>query len=246
MSDVDLRELRRVFAETQSEEAEISYLRGRLRAGDLSERQLSVTRHFNHAASRRVLGSGGWADSHDFDDWLRALRDQDLEVAIRVALAARAWLRRRVPAEWPAHADTLARLAEAWVCQPSEDSARSLVSARDHFLEHCRASNLDENLPGEAQRVTDCLVERVLVNAVETTAGLADPDLGDELALRFALQATDFARCDYRDSYRRMTYAEAGSRLRRSVAAEVVSWVLGYSDPVRNRVGADNHSRLGR
>jgi hypothetical protein len=94
MADDRLRELERRWKSSGAVEDEVALLLERMRVGDLEEDRLRLAAHLGHAASRGSLGDGGpdpgvesWIRGLLHELWLRSGKAWAVEAQLRVFLA---------------------------------------------------------------------------------------------------------------------------------------------------------------
>lgn len=86
MSDTDLRELERRFRATGAVEDEATWLRGRLKAGGLSQQSLDLAAYLGHEGARAALGASAPLPHRDLHKLATTLT-RDPPLALRAALA---------------------------------------------------------------------------------------------------------------------------------------------------------------
>lgn len=251
MSDGDLRLLERAWRESGSEADEVAYLRARVRAGLLKVEALERADVLGHAPARTALDElaelrhtkagkrgdrgkrktsrphqPGDQDHHGGVFWVIGLEAWGREACVRGAVAL-ARLTMPLLAGSPHEARLALRAieaAEAWVVDPTEEAERLAeeqagrvvgsatpaghAAACARFAAQAAGQFIAERGPGVAIMRGDFEAAR------RTGAGEAVLDAASN-ALRAGCEA---------------------SQIRYALRADLVPWVLGYSDPVRERV----------
>ena len=227
MSDADLRELGRRWRETGSVEDEAAWLRARVQAGELEQSRLELAASLGSCPAAEAQSSALPVAS------LRVLLEQISSIGGRVLVRSLmamgyavlpVWKEEHPLSEEPV---PLLSLTDAWLVGSAPDFCER-TSARWED-----ATNLMLQSGGYASTRAD-RAYRLCLHAVSAAAWSCDGD-------------TSPAECAIRKQECVSAYAEAcvgpdsllsEDSARAAIATELVPWLLGYSDPVRDRVEA--------
>tara|TARA_B100000965_G_scaffold15892_1_gene12001 strand:- start:288 stop:974 length:687 start_codon:yes stop_codon:yes gene_type:complete len=218
--DSSLQELERRYRETGLEEDEAAWLRARMQAGGLGADQVRLAALCGHSAAALSLERGESRPA-DFPSWLSHVRSHGAEAERRAHLAA-------------ARESLRVRNREAELHGAEDDIAEHpslLLELAEELLFEPEDPELQDFLGGlastqDAWEWTNDVSESAMwaLNLI-SALGNSEDDLDWSNLLLEAL------------------YEE---RARAVVSAELVPWVLGYHDPVLERVRArraENHTK---
>ena len=223
MSDERLRELERRWKLTASAEDEAAYLLERLRTADLKRTTLELVSLLGHPAAALGLGSERHVvflgeGTEALPDWCQKVQESTgwgQEAYARAALAAfdgSPWFREELVA-WRTfrpedqRSEEAIRCLEAWVLCPCKAHQRELRSAG-------RQAEVARRDPDSLSQEVD-FFNGYLLSVWEATRQQSLYDLLHGLA-----DPTGPGHC----------------HMAESVGEELSRWLLGYSDPVRERV----------
>lgn len=241
MSDGRLRELERRWREAGTVEAEAAWLRERARSGAVDPQRVALAASLGHEAAVIAMPAPPLGDETTRAA-LSSLAGRDSVVLVRFGVAllqdeqpAGSLLRRLADGVLAAiaHAGRVrlggagqaaVRAAEQWAVCPCPDCARASAVAGEAAL--AEAADLAQSM--EDWRAPDSVAEgnhrhvsRRLSEACGRVASV--PGGGGHAQAIDALAAS---------------WPQAWEPARRRVEPEVVPWLLGYGDPVRDRVDA--------
>ena len=242
MTDSELRRLEREFRQSGTLEAEAAWLRARLKAGELHERDLELAACLGHESARTILGSDSAFSlllplprvEWEARDACAAFVEQfGIVRALRVCLPI-AWTSLE---DWSAlfpedrRPRSAIEAAEAWAVCPCESHRLGSVAT---------VNGADEAADRAAER--ELIDERAVAageaaSEAEACAGLASGSGGwffEVVGIRLRAQW---------DSPQSLP--NAWTEVLQAVQGEVVPWALGYSDPVRERVEARQREAAG-
>jgi hypothetical protein len=211
VADDRLRELERRWRESGTPADELAWLRAALRAGSLERRRLELAAFLGHDTARAALELQPHEDpplGFPLYRYQGRLRTTlDPQEAIRVGIAAA-----RASEHGEQAALDLLERAERWVVDPSREANAAL------------------RLPPALHRAVEELshlshVVRAAVHAFQAVACLSSPDWGGDGAVDQGVKAV-----------LAMASAVDEEVVIEAIRADVVPWLLGQRDPVRDRV----------
>lgn len=234
MTDARLRELERHFKESGSAEDEAAWLRERLRTGDLDPQRLELAARIGHRAAKRVEPSyegpppipRPLRSKIDFArSWAEPLEEAAVEVRRRATLAtARASLQQLVafnPAD-PRPSRAFEAAERALLCPCPEHHAAVLAASQDHME---RPSSHPDAPSVTAKRARQLYSAwRDVLCAGFFVIGNSDGPHVVSSSVLFCQQGLGGGR-------------EGMQRALDAVVDELIPWLLGYRDPVAERVG---------
>ena len=222
MSDFDLRDLERRFLESAAAEDETAWLVARLRVGELSEGALRLAAGLGHEpAAQALLRRGGLQrlrlprDKAPSDPLtLRLLRACGWEALARAACCAA-----RVACSGEASALESLQLGEALVLDPSEELRRRVGEALRAWSESLLDGEWLQNPRAASGR--SALLET----------------LGSTNLKRMSVRLQDLVYVATQRPAEGEAWHAPPRPFSAVIAEELVPWVLGYSDPLKERVG---------
>lgn len=232
VSDERLRELERCWQETGTVEDEAAFLSERIRVGSLDQRRLELAAYCGHEASSRVWG----ALVPDNPPAARSLLEQGREVEVRASLCEARLVTSTYPWRHPHQGDGLDPVlyramfdqAEAWLVGELDDQQFlawydewAILAGDDtqywHGGDHAQIPNPYPTVDDAA-----AMVDRMIGfpwDLVRRTPSLPlQPD-------------------------QHQWFGEAS--VRECLRADIVPWLLGQSDPIRERVEARQREAAG-
>lgn len=226
MSDLGLRELERRFRASGSVEDEAAWLRGRVQAGELEHGKLELAAGVGWPAASLATGvqpAGGW------EGVSAVLPPDDTSLHVRCALAPGRVVR---PAD-ERHSDLiacgLARLEE-WVTLRDESAAHRLSQAAED-LYHAFIYG-PSAAPAESPERADLVEDRssAIAEAIVFSRHILDEEAEEpraEIPTEFWL---------LRSALEFWVRALGEEATVEAIRDDVAPWLLGYADPVRERV----------
>lgn len=261
MSDSKLRELERRWRESGSVEHEAAYLLERLRSGALERERLELAAYLGDPASRRALGgeaprrsspdagapggasreSPGSPDpvgSAVLAEWSAVLPSESLGVCTRVAVAAcRAALKAHSPSStvvsW---ASDVLELIEGWLAGPQTPA--ELEALAEYWSDHARNSPGLHAAEASVRSITRTARSALLLASYDPERAGPPPAAPEGLEAWRSEQADNRALLGDVLSEAQRALGARSAAVEVAVRAELVPWLLGRADPVRERVEA--------
>jgi hypothetical protein len=226
MVDHGLLALERAFRTTGTLTDEVAWLRARLRSGRLERERLELAAWLGHPAAREVAGP----DVRDFHAPPHAFPATGPLAELRGGIAA---LNRVLAPDERSPVE----LAEDWLACPCEEHAAAAQERHDRL-----STELDEEGSPLSQAVV-FLLGSVVDGLSSEPLGELDDDSPEARLMKAILgDIPPSTYCAMDVLFRAMTGgAEQGTSVDavlEAVRAELVPWLLGHSDPVRERVAA--------
>jgi len=223
MSDERLRELERQWRNRGDIDSEASYLREQLRVGELSREIVELEAALGVPAYRLVLDMSGLTLSSikDYERWIDSL----------------------VTFERP---ELLLRMLIALVAKFLPECLADLDPEIVIYFFDLERAYLSKNLPDDYMRVYDDAADflRYHVGEILRRSGSennAMRDFVDEIiqSLRMGYGIDQYCRVFPHPEYKsKSIYADQLQQVHEIIIREVLPWVLGTGDPVRERVDA--------
>jgi hypothetical protein len=255
VTDTTLRELERRFRASGSVEDEAAWLRARVRAGELEQDELDLAAYLLNEAARLAVGEEAWLEltssaktrgnygrsksvGDDIEIWIQALEYWDPELSIRAAIAVGADLLPRVRGmERPGFLSPPGALE---VCQRALEASEDwLVAQTEDRLQAVRDLWNQGAMPRlNPWQLAVLRVPRVVVSVLdrrdeyERESGASVARRAHELiANSISVQHDEINGADFAEE-------QAYQQVKGVISDELTQWVLGYSNPVRERVEA--------
>lgn len=230
MTDRQLRQLEREAA-SGDVEAKAKLLLGRVRIGDLTEERLRLAAHLGDEASWDAL-AGNVSGAEDLEEWVWALHEFGAIPLVRGLLAAA----RQARPPWYLKENPRIAAVESWAVCPCENHADQAYTQARSSAPSFRARGF-----GMSGGVT-----RFLALA---PAAMEEGETGREYRRHLAtsllgsvLRAASGVPTD-ENWHRQLKGRTTPECIRGAIRDELVPWVLGERDPVKERVEA--RERLG-
>ena len=228
MTDSRLQQLKRAWEASGSVEDETAYLRERGRAGDLTEERVELAAYCGHTASRLYLSVKGGApdrSAREIRSRLIRLGGKPLAMRALLAMAWRDWanprwveLREEDEALLERHEGLLEANAPPW---QSREQEQAMLRSFERWL----LDPSEKRLAAALELAGRCGDQRLFRSSAAAAARVLEANSEDALAEAF------FRRLSVTPSPRDDTFT-----LKPDQADELVPWLLGYSDPVAERV----------
>lgn len=238
MSDERLRELERKWKESGSVEDEAAYLVERLRVGGLSQEALDLTVFMNHPASRIAVGNPILTAPRGRSplEWGEMVVNAGKETVIRVMIAA---IRQTIPV-WKELPDNpfldvpeqALSAVEKWLicrqisgeyCDAHSAEVGRFTAVVEPPVAMATGRSIDENIAARAQNVVLNVQE-----LIECCLDTPEPQGLEWLIVHAGEAQHQDARWD--ETVANLVY--------QAIADELVPCLLGYRDPIRERVDA--------
>ena len=237
MTDTKLRELERRWKESNAAEDEAAYLLERVRVGDLEKEKLELAAYCGHEGARLALGDEALPtaltceedpSSDSIRSWAAGLRRWDGECSARAALAVAVASQALLEGSEPLGHPSCLEQAEACLILGSPSAAR-LAPLVEEVEQALRQQSVGF---ANARPWIAGIVKVVAARSVSASLGHDPGGIGPG--------ETRVSRATPNEILRHaISYAVRGLGVRdpyRAMRGELVSWVLGYGDPVRDRV----------
>jgi hypothetical protein len=261
VSDERLRELERRFRASGSVEDEAAWLRARVQAGELEQSKLELAAYCDQPAAVLVLGEvppqpPPGQHYSELERWASKLEDCSRRIAVRAAIAgARLVLEQNpLPAPLVRASSRAIRAAEAWCLSPNPRTASAADKAWLEAQCYSWREIVDDAERWRARLSVSAAGESAAAASAPTKgySGMAARSLDTAARaiakefLRYAFGTFDvLAEDEGNEAIRKDLPERTVSLVREAVRSEVVPFVLGYSDPVRERVEARERKAVG-
>ena len=250
MSDANLRELERRWRVTGSVEDEAAWLWARLQAGDLSEERLELSAYCGSKAACSQVESAG---PESIEEWSAGLLRWGRPVVLRALVSALRHAFANLPGPQESAGASMAVVESAilprslrtlgtmddWILSPNEKARKKVsksASGLGRALDRLSEEQRERRRPVLYQR--DRLGARLTPRDRAVVIGARGAHQGIQIVTSNAPDQLEAVAATAVRQAALAVETVAPNQGRRIACSGVISWALGYSDPVRERVEA--------